>query len=319
MIYFWVTSSLVASPPSEALEGSATMRTRWRTLTSHNRNGFGAGDGFCYYQTDQRGPAVERAGAPAPTQPSAFHGRAGDTPVRALGKRGERAKIAATTQSNPHRHVRPFGSHRRISVPHPTARRMREPCGWIPDDAHSLAALAFRPADGRGEPGAKRDGRTPLSGLLRAPFDAAAFTTPFTNPVPVSHRRTSGLYIDKGSAARGRIWNGSPPPEWGIGTATRWAVTDGTEGKEGRRRHPTAHASLPLSPARNWGASQGPRACRLRAETRAAAATDPLASPHAVTCLACFTDRQWYAGRRKNRGALRQTVLPTPFRSASGF
>lgn len=49
------------------------------------------------------------------------------------------------------------------------------------------------------------------------------------------------------------------------------------------------------------------------------AAADPRGSPHAVTCLACFTDRQWYAGRRKNRGALRQTVLPTPFRSASGF
>ncbi|KAK8371744.1 hypothetical protein O3P69_011955 [Scylla paramamosain] len=73
----------------------------------------------------------------------------------------------------------------------------------------------------------------------------------------------------------------------------------------------------PYPEARNWGASQGPRACRLRAETRAAAATDPLASPHAVTCLACFTDRQWYAGRSKNRGALRQTVLPTPFCSGT--
>ncbi|KAK8374050.1 hypothetical protein O3P69_011306 [Scylla paramamosain] len=216
--------------------------------------------------------AVSRLRA-AGYSPSAFHGRAGDTPVRALGKRGERAKITATTYSNPHRHVRPFGSHRRISVPHPTARRLREPCGWIPDDARSLAALAFRPADGRGEPGAKRDGRAPLLGLLRAPFDAAAFTTPFTNPVPVSHRRTSGL-DNKGSAARGRIWNGSPPPEWGIGTATRWAVTDGTEGKEGRRRHPTAHASLPLSPV------QRPNPGPLPAQARLARSSEPILIPN---------------------------------------
>ncbi|XP_050703227.1 uncharacterized protein LOC126988878 [Eriocheir sinensis] len=77
--------------------------------------------------------------------------------------------------------------------------------------------------------------------------------------------------------------------------------------------------------ARNWGASRRPRAYVRRAVTpqndarQRAAAADPPASPHAVTCLACFTDRQWYSGRRKNRGALRQTVLPTPFRSASGF
>lgn len=38
-----------------------------------------------------------------------------------------------------------------------------------------------------------------------------------------------------------------------------------------------------------------------------------------VTSLACFTDRRWHAGRRKNRGALRQTVLPIPFLSANGF
>ena len=64
---------------------------------------------------------------------------------------------------------------------------------------------------------------------------------------------------------------------------------------------------------------RAPRRDDANAVRQRAAAADPRASPHAVTCLACFTDRQWYAGRRKNRGALRQTVLPAPFRSASGF
>lgn len=31
-----------------------------------------------------------------------------------------------------------------------------------------------------------------------------------------------------------------------------------------------------------------------------------------ITTLAFFTDRRWHSGRRKNRGALRLTVLPTP-------
>ncbi len=43
------------------------------------------------------------------------------------------------------------------------------------------------------------------------------------------------------------------------------------------------------------------------------------ASPMQVAAHAFFTDRRRHAGRRKNRGALRQTVLPTPFLSASGF
>ena len=32
-----------------------------------------------------------------------------------------------------------------------------------------------------------------------------------------------------------------------------------------------------------------------------------------------FKDRRWRTGRRKTRGALRQSVLPSPFLTATGF
>ena len=168
---------------------------------------------------------IERAGAPAPTQPSAFHGRAGDTPVRALGTSGERAKPPPP---------RYWPSARRAVDPatrclHPQCRRCANPADGSPD-ASAPRRDGFSLANGRGRTGATRE-RPP--GLLRAQTTGRdSSRTPLRARPPLRTAAPPGSSIRRGRGA-------GPHLEWAAATGegrhrgcTR-ADTDGTLGARG--------------------------------------------------------------------------------------
>ena len=128
--------------------------------------------------------------------------------------------------------VGPFWPHSGVSLSNTALRR---PCGGSPFHLRLPRSAGFSQA---GHP------RGLTSGSERGeadepPATRAAFHRPDHSPgvaAPASLR-----YSKQGSAERGRIWCGSAATrvEW----STEWAVTDGTGGTEGRRRHPTARAT----------------------------------------------------------------------------
>ena len=191
-----------------------------------SRSGFGARDDPAAYCS---------VGAPAPTQPSAFHGRAGDTPVRALGERGLRAQRRRTaTTSAPRWRVGPFWPHSaRLTLQHGAlALTLRgfpvsppaPPLGWLFTGSPDPRGLA---------PGADA-GRLESSRPPRRLSPARSQSW---------GRCTSELVSQEGARSEAAFGVDQPPPESSGRSSTEWAVTDGTGGTEDGRRHPTAHAS----------------------------------------------------------------------------